>query len=224
MSNTRGRRRGLALAGPRARLLARTWVHVAHPATMRRREEDYVDGAEFDDSDEPIEELSDDSDEYEALPSLPSAPLRSVLAEQSATKRKGSPERPSRAKAARTDKRPLDSGGYSWEAAYQRSWDHVHEDESGNLESAVRRMLASNKRKRALRDATPVQRGIIRHFVLVLDLSAEMAERDLRPNRYVPRSHQLRAHAPIRAPVCRRLLRPEPDWTARDRVHTRRPR
>lgn len=153
---------------------------------MRRREDDYVDGAEFDDSDEPIEELSDDSDEYEGLPSLPSAPLRSVIAEKSAAKRKQEQEQVGQSKSARTSKRPLESGGYSWEAAYQRSWDHVHEDESGNLESAVRRMLASNKRKRALRDATPVQRGIIRHFVLVLDLSSEMAERVARTDSSSP--------------------------------------
>ncbi|WFD44051.1 hypothetical protein MPSI1_002716 [Malassezia psittaci] len=151
---------------------------------MRRREEDYVDGAELDDSDEAIEEHSDDSNEYEELPHLPSAPLRSILAERSASKRKRNPDPSAQSKSAKSAQRSLASGGYSWEAAYQRSWDRVYEDESGNLESAVRRLLASNKRKRALRDATPVQRGIIRHFVLVLDLSAEMAEKDLRPNRF----------------------------------------
>lgn len=144
-----------------------------------------MDGAEFDDSDEPVEELSDDSDDYEGLPSLPSAPLRSVIAEKAANRGKSAPQEKKNSGAARAgDKGGLESGGYSWEAAYQRSWDHVHEDESGNLESAVRRMIASNKRKRAMRDATPVQRGIIRHFVLVLDLSADMMERDLRPNRF----------------------------------------
>ena len=38
---------------------------------------------------------------------------------------------------------------------------------------------------RLLRDATPLQRGIIRHLVLVLDLTFAMAEKDLRPTRYL---------------------------------------
>ena len=38
---------------------------------------------------------------------------------------------------------------------------------------------------RLLRDTTPVQRGIIRHFILILDLSQPMVEKDLRPNRYL---------------------------------------
>ena len=38
---------------------------------------------------------------------------------------------------------------------------------------------------RLLKDTTPLQRGIIRHLVLILDLSSAMSEKDLRPNRYV---------------------------------------
>ena len=38
---------------------------------------------------------------------------------------------------------------------------------------------------RSLRDTTPLQRGIIRHLILVLDLSSAMAEKDLRPTRYL---------------------------------------
>ncbi|EEP79229.1 suppressor of stem-loop protein 1 [Uncinocarpus reesii 1704] len=36
-----------------------------------------------------------------------------------------------------------------------------------------------------LRDTTPLQRGIIRHLILVLDLSIAMTEKDLRPTRYL---------------------------------------
>jgi transcription initiation factor TFIIH subunit 2 len=36
-----------------------------------------------------------------------------------------------------------------------------------------------------LRDTTPLQRGIIRHLILILDLSFAMAEKDLRPTRYL---------------------------------------
>lgn len=38
---------------------------------------------------------------------------------------------------------------------------------------------------RLLKDTTPLQRGIIRHMILVLDLSFAMAEKDLRPTRYL---------------------------------------
>ena len=38
---------------------------------------------------------------------------------------------------------------------------------------------------RLLKDTTPLQRGIIRHLLFVLDLSDAMAEKDLRPTRYL---------------------------------------
>ena len=38
---------------------------------------------------------------------------------------------------------------------------------------------------RLLRDTTPLQRGIIRHVVLILDLSFAMTEKDLRPTRFL---------------------------------------
>lgn len=38
---------------------------------------------------------------------------------------------------------------------------------------------------RLLRDTTPLQRGIIRHLILILDMSFAMAEKDLRPTRYL---------------------------------------
>ena len=40
-------------------------------------------------------------------------------------------------------------------------------------------------RHRLLKDTTPFQRGIIRHLILVLDLSMTAAEKDLRPSRYL---------------------------------------
>ena len=38
---------------------------------------------------------------------------------------------------------------------------------------------------RTLKDTTPLQRGIIRHLILVIDLSSAMSEKDLRPTRYL---------------------------------------
>ena len=38
---------------------------------------------------------------------------------------------------------------------------------------------------RLLKDTTPLQRGIIRHLMVVLDLSVAMTEKDLRPSRHL---------------------------------------
>ena len=71
----------------------------------------------------------------------------------------------------------------SWEEEYSRSWDIVTEDVHGSLEGAVAAFLTSNKRRRVLRDTAAIQRGIIRHLFLILDLSESMTDRDMRPSR-----------------------------------------
>lgn len=45
--------------------------------------------------------------------------------------------------------------------------------------------LFHREQKRLLKDTTPLQRGIIRHLILVIDLSSAMAEKDFRPTRYL---------------------------------------
>ncbi|KAI9813995.1 MAG: hypothetical protein M1827_003459 [Pycnora praestabilis] len=72
----------------------------------------------------------------------------------------------------------------AWEDI-KRSWENVVEGADGTVSSTVEQMLEAGKRKRLLKDTTPVQRGIIRHMILVLDLSTAMAEKDLRPTRYL---------------------------------------
>ena len=52
-----------------------------------------------------------------------------------------------------------------------------------NARSAA--MLITEEPRRLLKDTTPLQRGIIRHLLLVLDLSDAMSEKDLRPTRYL---------------------------------------
>ncbi|KAI8323260.1 TFIIH basal transcription factor complex, subunit SSL1 [Martensiomyces pterosporus] len=74
-------------------------------------------------------------------------------------------------------------GGYAWEEEYKRSWDVIQEDESGSLQSAVQGIQEQLKRKRRLRDTEAIQRGIIRHVVLVIDGSESMGARDMRPTR-----------------------------------------
>ncbi|TGO43078.1 hypothetical protein BHYA_0003g00320 [Botrytis hyacinthi] len=79
-------------------------------------------------------------------------------------------------------------GGNRRKAAWediQRSWDTVVEGADGSINSTVEGLREANKRKRLLRDTTPLQRGIIRHFILILDLSFAMTEKDMRPTRYL---------------------------------------
>ncbi|BFZ60588.1 transcription initiation factor TFIIH subunit [Saitoella coloradoensis] len=80
-------------------------------------------------------------------------------------------------------KKSAAASGYAWEEQYQRSWDVVQEDAAGSLAGVVAGIIEAGKRKRLLKDTTPIQRGIIRHLILVLDFSSAMSEKDLRPNR-----------------------------------------
>lgn len=70
----------------------------------------------------------------------------------------------------------------AWEDI-QRSWEDVVETADGSI--TVGELLEAEKRRRLLRDTTPLQRGIIRHLMLAIDMSFAMAEKDLLPNRYI---------------------------------------
>lgn len=87
--------------------------------------------------------------------------------------------------AARTKSsraRKGDRKSAAWEKS-KRTWETnlPEEDQDGILNLTA---LEAEKRKRLLRDTTPLQRGIIRHLVLVLDMSFAMVEKDLLPTRY----------------------------------------
>ncbi|KAI9105872.1 Ssl1-like-domain-containing protein [Phlyctochytrium arcticum] len=74
--------------------------------------------------------------------------------------------------------------GYSWEEEYKRSWDILQEDEQGSLNSVVANIQQQLKRRRLNQgDAATIQRGIIRHVFLVIDMSRAMGELDLKPSR-----------------------------------------
>ncbi|KAG1470869.1 hypothetical protein G6F56_002442 [Rhizopus delemar] len=75
------------------------------------------------------------------------------------------------------------TGGYGWEEEYKRSWDILQEDAEGNLSSVVSQLQQQRKRRRLLKDTDVIQRGIIRHLFIILDLSEAMNEKDLRPSR-----------------------------------------
>lgn len=70
----------------------------------------------------------------------------------------------------------------AWEES-KRSWESYlpEEDADGILNLTA---LEAERRRRLLRDTTPLQRGIIRHLIVVLDMSFAMTEKDLLPTRY----------------------------------------
>ncbi|KAJ2662031.1 hypothetical protein IWW48_002090 [Coemansia sp. RSA 1200] len=75
-------------------------------------------------------------------------------------------------------------GGYAWEEEYKRSWDAIQEDDSGSIQSAVKHMSEQQlRRKRRPRDTSAIQRGIIRHLVVVVDQSDSMGIKDMLPSR-----------------------------------------
>ncbi|KAL2263109.1 hypothetical protein VTK26DRAFT_8192 [Humicola hyalothermophila] len=77
-------------------------------------------------------------------------------------------------------------GGARSKAAWediQRSWETIVETEDGSI--TIEALIEAEKRRRLMRDTTPLQRGIIRHLMLVLDMSFAMTEKDLLPNRYL---------------------------------------
>ncbi|KAG6886152.1 hypothetical protein C0993_000670 [Termitomyces sp. T159_Od127] len=77
-----------------------------------------------------------------------------------------------------------DAQAYTWEASYTRSWETVQEDEAGSLQAAVDDWMARGRRRRLLAPSIAIRRTIIRHLVLLLDLSAAMMDRDMRPTRF----------------------------------------
>ena len=66
-----------------------------------------------------------------------------------------------------------------------RSWELVSEGKDGTISGAVESILDARKRQRLIKDTTPLQRGIIRHLIIILDMSIAMAEKDMRPTRFL---------------------------------------
>jgi transcription initiation factor TFIIH subunit 2 len=72
----------------------------------------------------------------------------------------------------------------SWEGSLQYNSGDVAAVAIQRAEDLVR-IQEARKRARLRQDTQPFQRGIIRHMVLVLDLSEAMLEKDMRPNRFI---------------------------------------
>ncbi|KAL4788414.1 Ssl1-like-domain-containing protein [Aspergillus varians] len=91
--------------------------------------------------------------------------------------------RGSRSATGLASKRRKQKSGADFELS--RTWETLIEGADGTISSTVEGLLEAGKRKRLLKDTTPLQRGIIRHVILILDLSQSMMEKDLRPTRYL---------------------------------------
>lgn len=91
--------------------------------------------------------------------------------------------RPSRGgKSSRPRRKGDRKAAQAWEQS-KRTWETnlPEEDQDGVLNLTT---LEAERRRRLLRDTTPLQRGIIRHVILVIDMSFAMTEKDLLPTRY----------------------------------------
>ncbi|EME31302.1 transcription initiation factor TFIIH subunit H2 isoform 2 [Galdieria sulphuraria] len=80
------------------------------------------------------------------------------------------------------DEKPESLTLYSWEQDIVRSWETLEEDETGKIKdlSSFERSRVKRKRKNTQQN---VRRGLIRFLVLILDLSREAKETDVKPSR-----------------------------------------
>lgn len=118
---------------------------------------------------EYVEDLSDDDLDHRAGSGANSSSYGTRSKGGGAKGKSGDGRKGGRSKAA-------------WEDI-KRSWENVVETEDGSI--TIEALIEADKRRRLMRDTTPFQRGIIRHLMLVLDMSFAMAEKDLLPNRYL---------------------------------------
>lgn len=89
-------------------------------------------------------------------------------------------------RAKRGEKEKAPPKRHAWETEYSRTVEKtIQVADDGTLGQSVQEREEERKRKRLRKDTKPFQRGIIRHVVLILDLSEAMMEKDMRPNRYV---------------------------------------
>ncbi|OAA63011.1 TFIIH basal transcription factor complex, subunit SSL1 [Cordyceps fumosorosea ARSEF 2679] len=137
-----------------------------------------ADNVSDDMMDHTIEDEDDDDDHYNGS-GAGDRPSKSGGASGS-----GRPKRRKKDGGGGGGKKKKKTSAQAWEQS-RRTWetDLPEEGEDGTLDLTT---LAAEERRRRLRarDATPLQRGIIRHLVLVLDMSFAMADKDMLPTRH----------------------------------------
>lgn len=74
------------------------------------------------------------------------------------------------------------NGGYVWEEEYKRSWEVVQQDNTSSLQSVIDAVQRDIRAKKKKENVGSVQKGIIRHLYIILDLSKSMLLSDVMPS------------------------------------------
>ncbi|KAH9514154.1 General transcription factor IIH subunit 2 [Bulinus truncatus] len=75
--------------------------------------------------------------------------------------------------------------GYRWETEYEKTWEELHEDESGSLKASIDDILHRAKKRLLSERVTNVRLGMMRHLFVVIDASSAMSDQDLKPTRLI---------------------------------------
>uniref|UniRef100_A0A2C9LXT5 Ssl1-like domain-containing protein n=1 Tax=Biomphalaria glabrata TaxID=6526 RepID=A0A2C9LXT5_BIOGL len=78
-----------------------------------------------------------------------------------------------------------DDKGYRWETEYEKTWEELHEDESGSLKASIDDILHRAKKRLLTDRVTNVRLGMMRHLFIVVDGSSAMSDQDLKPTRLI---------------------------------------
>ncbi|XBW35678.1 hypothetical protein QEN19_001249 [Hanseniaspora menglaensis] len=87
--------------------------------------------------------------------------------------------------AKKKEEESKNQSGYSWEDKIQRPWDIVGAtpNEAAQDQQLLNKILHIRNQKQSV-NTTPLQRGIIRSLIIIIDVSQTMAEKDYRPSRF----------------------------------------
>jgi len=77
-----------------------------------------------------------------------------------------------------------DPKSYRWETEYEKTWEAIKEDASGRIQSSVDEIIYNSTRKRIL-NKKDVRLGMMRHLVIIIDMSHAMNQIDMKPNRFI---------------------------------------
>jgi len=72
---------------------------------------------------------------------------------------------------------------YRWETGYEKTWEEIKGDGDGLLEVSVQDIIRNARRKRLQDREGKTKLGMMRHLYLVIDLSQNMSNQDLKPTR-----------------------------------------
>jgi len=72
---------------------------------------------------------------------------------------------------------------YRWETGYEKTWEAIQEDKDGLLDFSVQDIIQKARRKRMVERQGKSKLGMMRHLYLVIDMSENMNNQDLKPSR-----------------------------------------